>query len=202
MVKVVCCSDLHGEYRRLQMPAGDVLVVAGDLTRHGRPAELVDFNRWLGELPHADKVVIAGNHDAVLAKQSVEFARKTLSNAHYLLDSETPVPEPAVEPEAPDGCPNFRTGTARGGCSRLEEWTPRCSSCMLYSRDDWLLEQRDCNEWNTYECEWFIETFGWTIPDEVPLDEIRRHAEKLLQLLQRVATAGLRRAAIESEKAK
>lgn len=91
MKKIICISDTHGAFRGLKVPEGDVLVHAGDIMAWGRPDELVDFNDWLAELPHQDKVVIAGNHDAVLAKQSVEFARKVLSNAHYLQDSEVQV---------------------------------------------------------------------------------------------------------------
>lgn len=91
MKKVVCISDTHGEYRKVELPDGDVLVHCGDITTYGRPDELVDFNRWCGNLPHRDIVVIAGNHDATLAKQSPEFARKVLTNAHYLQDSETTV---------------------------------------------------------------------------------------------------------------
>lgn len=92
MKKVVCISDTHGAYRQInQLPDGDILVHAGDITLFGRPDELVDFNDWCGNLPHRDVVVIGGNHDAVLAKQSPEFARKVLTNAHYLLDSEITV---------------------------------------------------------------------------------------------------------------
>jgi Icc-related predicted phosphoesterase len=86
-MRVVCISDTHGQYRGLQIPDGDILVHSGDITAQGRPLELQDFNLWLGELPHTHKVVIAGNHDATLAVQSMAFAQNILSNAHYLQDS-------------------------------------------------------------------------------------------------------------------
>lgn len=71
----------------MQVPDGDMLVHAGDITRFGRPVEFKDFNDWLGELPHQYKAVIGGNHDAALARQSIDFARSILSNAYYLQDS-------------------------------------------------------------------------------------------------------------------
>jgi Icc-related predicted phosphoesterase len=86
-MRVVCISDTHGAYGRLDVPDGDILVHAGDITAHGRPIEFKDFNDWLGGLPHTHKVVIAGNHDAALAQQSMDFAKSVLSNAHYLQDS-------------------------------------------------------------------------------------------------------------------
>lgn len=90
-MRVVCISDTHGKYRGLDVPDGDILVHAGDITTFGHPLELKDFNAWLGELPHTHKVVIGGNHDATLARHSTDFARSILSNAHYLQDSEVVV---------------------------------------------------------------------------------------------------------------
>ena len=92
-MRVVCISDTHGGYRGLHIPDGDILVHSGDITAFGTAKEAMDFNRWLGELPHIFKVVIAGNHDAFLAKRSLLDAdrRGLLSNAHYLQDSEVTV---------------------------------------------------------------------------------------------------------------
>lgn len=85
MTTVVCISDTHGAFQ--QVPAGDILIHCGDITTYGTPQELANFNVWLGGLPHRDKIVIAGNHDAVLAKQSIGFGQAVLTNAHYLCDS-------------------------------------------------------------------------------------------------------------------
>ena len=62
-VRCVCVSDTHGKIEAEGLPAGDILIVAGDFTLHGTRAEVVAFNHWLGRLPHRHKVVIAGNHD-------------------------------------------------------------------------------------------------------------------------------------------
>ena len=62
-MRVICMSDTHGLHRNTKVPDGDVLVFAGDITSRGASYELVDFNEWLGELPHSHKIVVAGNHD-------------------------------------------------------------------------------------------------------------------------------------------
>ena len=67
-VRVVCISDTHGEHRQLQVPDGDLLIHAGDITEHGESEQIEDFERWMGELPHPHKIVIAGNHDTILDK--------------------------------------------------------------------------------------------------------------------------------------
>src|SRR6516162_4664118 len=83
MPRIVCVSDTHGRHREINIPDGDVLVHAGDLTVHGYLDELREFNAWLGTLPHRHKVVIAGNHDFCLQEQR-ERARPLLTHAVYL----------------------------------------------------------------------------------------------------------------------
>lgn len=90
MTRVICLSDIHGLTDRLVVPDGDVLLIAGDLTSRGTAAQVTQVNAWLGTLSHANKVVIAGNHDFLFERQP-ELARSLLTNAIYLQDSETMV---------------------------------------------------------------------------------------------------------------
>lgn len=85
-MRLICISDTHGRHAELRLPPGDMLLHAGDFTRHGRPAEIADFNAWLGSLPYAAKIVIAGNHD-FLFENEPQAARQLLDQAHYLEDS-------------------------------------------------------------------------------------------------------------------
>jgi Icc-related predicted phosphoesterase len=85
MLRLICISDTHGLHRQLNLPVGDVLIHAGDLTRDGTLEELRDLNAWLGEQPHAHKVVIAGNHDRI-CEEVPEYIPDILSNAMYLCD--------------------------------------------------------------------------------------------------------------------
>eukprot|EP00656_Telonema_subtile_P015864 TRINITY_DN1834_c0_g1_i2.p1 TRINITY_DN1834_c0_g1~~TRINITY_DN1834_c0_g1_i2.p1 ORF type:complete len:259 (-),score=51.71 TRINITY_DN1834_c0_g1_i2:120-896(-) len=81
-VRVVCCSDTHGNHRDLLIPPGDVFIHAGDFTSFGKREHAEDFNTWLGELPHKHKLVVNGNHE-----HNAEWktdAQNILSNAVFL----------------------------------------------------------------------------------------------------------------------
>ena len=84
-LKCIAISDTHGMYRDLELPDGDVLIHAGDITRHGKLSELKDYNEWLGEQPHQHKIIIAGNHDWCFERQKKD-SLKILTNAVYLED--------------------------------------------------------------------------------------------------------------------
>lgn len=77
-----CISDLHGEQPML--PGGDLLIVAGDLTAGDSECEHALFDYWLNDQPYSKKVVIAGNHDNVLAEGRLKF-----QFCDYLCDSGT-----------------------------------------------------------------------------------------------------------------
>lgn len=85
-MKIVCISDTHNQHRKMQIPNGDLLIHAGDLSGHGKESEIEDFNAWLGTLPHKYKVIIAGNHDFLFERNPLK-AEKLISNAVYLNDS-------------------------------------------------------------------------------------------------------------------
>lgn len=63
-ISVVCISDTHTT--QPDVPDGDILLHAGDLTNRGSFEELQAQLDWLKSLPHRHKVVIAGNHDLLL----------------------------------------------------------------------------------------------------------------------------------------
>ena len=62
--RVVCIADTHR--CTPPVPAGDVLIHAGDLTNEGTLPELRRQVDWLRRLPHEVKIVVAGNHDLAL----------------------------------------------------------------------------------------------------------------------------------------
>jgi len=84
-IRIVAISDTHGMHRQVQVPAGDILIHAGDLTHQGSLDEVRDFNAYLGELPHPHKIIIAGNHDFCF-EDSPAAARALVTNAIYLQD--------------------------------------------------------------------------------------------------------------------
>jgi len=83
--KVVVISDTHGFHRSLPpLPAGDILIHAGDFTRFGDEDDLKDFNIWLGEQRSlfSHIVVVEGNHEAGTPWKS--RTAELLSHANFL----------------------------------------------------------------------------------------------------------------------
>src|ERR1035441_9633732 len=81
---VVLISAPRDMHREVEIPNGDLLIHAGDFTMNSMSAEkLIDFNDWLGELSHAFRVVIPGNHDFVVEEPS---RRQLITNATLLIN--------------------------------------------------------------------------------------------------------------------
>jgi Icc-related predicted phosphoesterase len=85
-MRIVCVSDTHNLHNKTKIPDGDIFIHAGDITAIGEKEIIIDFNNWLGQLPHKYKIVIAGNHDFCFENESIE-TEKLLTNAIYLNDS-------------------------------------------------------------------------------------------------------------------
>jgi hypothetical protein len=64
-IRVVCLSDTH-THIPTDVPAGDILIHAGDMTNAGSVAEIQAQIDWLCSLPHREIVVVSGNHDTYL----------------------------------------------------------------------------------------------------------------------------------------
>lgn len=88
LMKIVCASDTHGLHREIDIPHGDILIHAGDLTAYGKENELHEVNAWLEAMPHKHKVVIAGNHDFCFEKMR-KVSEGILTAATYLHNSST-----------------------------------------------------------------------------------------------------------------
>lgn len=84
-IKIVALSDTHGKHGGMDVPEGDVLVYAGDMTSRGNISELRDFNDFLGTLPHPHKIVIAGNHDFCFERER-ERSAAVMTNCTYIQD--------------------------------------------------------------------------------------------------------------------
>lgn len=89
-IRVVCISDTHNNISE-DVPPGDLLVHAGDMTIDGSVEEIQKQIDWLASLPHKEVVVISGNHDTYLDPRtrpslSEKQRRGTLDwkRVHYL----------------------------------------------------------------------------------------------------------------------
>ncbi len=93
-MRIVFVSDTHSKHANLVVPPGDVFVHCGDFTMLGELGKVAEFGRWAGALPHARKIVIAGNHDRTF-EDDPEAARAALdapgNGLTYLEDAGTEI---------------------------------------------------------------------------------------------------------------
>ncbi len=87
-MRIVAVADTHTYQNHLGvLPAGDVFIHAGDMLQHGTLDELEVVAKWMRQLPHRHKVVIAGNHDWCFARRP-SAARKLLGGGILFLEDE------------------------------------------------------------------------------------------------------------------
>jgi Icc-related predicted phosphoesterase len=90
-IKLTILSDTHGKHNQItkNLPGGDILIHAGDMSSMGYKHEIENFCKWFDGLDNYDnKVFIAGNHDwgfqnhPEQTKEIIEFYK----NITYLED--------------------------------------------------------------------------------------------------------------------
>lgn len=127
---LVCLSDTHNS-KPASLPAGDILVHAGDLSQFGTFREIQAQLTWLSTQPHRHKVVVAGNHDLLLDRAFVAaYPDRELDKHHHHADLDWGHGAAALhylEHEA------IELTVESGGKSRRvsvfgSPWTPRCGN--------------------------------------------------------------------------
>ena len=73
-MRLVCISDTHGDHETVELPAGDVLVHAGDVTAHGTELDLLRFLEWFGSRDFPHRLFVAGNHDLFVEREPARSA--------------------------------------------------------------------------------------------------------------------------------
>ena len=87
-MRLVITSDTHSVLGLKEIPDGDVLLHAGDLTMGGTIVEISRQAAALGRLPHKRKLVVPGNHDFLFQK-SPQLALEIMSPVcNILIDRE------------------------------------------------------------------------------------------------------------------
>jgi len=90
-MKITLISDTHTKHKQCQLdlPGGDILIHAGDISSMGYKHEIREFCAWYNKLTTYDhKVFIAGNHDWGF-QDNVEKTKEILDfykDVHYLQD--------------------------------------------------------------------------------------------------------------------
>ena len=109
---------------RVPVPDANVLIHAGDFCARGDVDEFQSFAAWLKELPHANKIVVPGNHDW-FAQREPEMAKSMIRNAGgvLLIDEQTIVNGYRFygSPWQPAFC-NWAFNLPRGGQKLTEKW--------------------------------------------------------------------------------
>ena len=80
-------ADTHLFHADLDVPAGDVLVHAGDLLRGGTLRELERGAEFLASLPHRHVLFVAGNHERCFESRDEEARALLPPNVTYLCDA-------------------------------------------------------------------------------------------------------------------
>lgn len=91
-MRFIALADTHCRHHHLKLPAGDVLLHAGDVTMRGLRSELLDFLLWFASQPHRHKIFIGGNHDFCLEQLPAAQIQALLPpGVTYLNDSGTAI---------------------------------------------------------------------------------------------------------------
>ena len=75
-IRFVCISDTHNLTEGMRLPPGDVLLHCGDFTMIASPEQVTHFDTFLGSLPYAYKIVIAGNHEITFDTEAFPAIRQ------------------------------------------------------------------------------------------------------------------------------
>ena len=87
-MKIVAISDTHGLHDQLQLPSGDMLIHAGDVSNIGSLNDVVAFLNWLQRQDFKYKIFIAGNHDFYFERTATEEINQLIpAEVIYLNDS-------------------------------------------------------------------------------------------------------------------
>lgn len=95
-MRIIALSDTHSSHKTISnLPEGDVLVHAGDISNTGEAGVLENFARWMKELPHKHKVCIFGNHELTMerSKDQCDYVLKMFEECGiaHLHDSGTEI---------------------------------------------------------------------------------------------------------------
>jgi len=84
----ITISDTHGQHHNLDLPDGDVIIHAGDVSSRGTEYEIRSFLDWFERLDYKYKIFIAGNHDFFFEQKDAATIQSILpENVIYLNDS-------------------------------------------------------------------------------------------------------------------
>jgi len=129
-MKITFISDTHNKHKFVtdDLPGGDLLIHAGDISSMGYEHEIREFCKWYNSLDnYTNKVFIAGNHDWGF-QINTEKVREILDfygNITYLQDNDVLVGEELVSVYGSPWQPEFYNwafNLPRNGYELKEKW--------------------------------------------------------------------------------
>ena len=129
-MKITFISDTHNKHKHItdDLPGGDLLIHAGDLSSMGYEHEIREFCKWYNSLDnYTHKVFIAGNHDwgFQINTEKVKEILDFYGNITYLQDNEVLVGEKLVSIYGSPWQPEFYNwafNLPRKGDELKEKW--------------------------------------------------------------------------------
>lgn len=70
-MRITFISDTHGLHGKLDLPGGDLIIHAGDISSMGYEHELHRFCKWFSKVDYDNAIFIAGNHELGIEDNSV-----------------------------------------------------------------------------------------------------------------------------------
>ena len=129
-MKITLISDTHNKHKLItqDLPGGDLLIHAGDISSMGYEHEIREFCKWYNSLDnYTNKVFIAGNHDwgFQINTEKVKEILDFYGNITYLQDNEVLVGEKLVSIYGSPWQPEFYNwafNLPRKGDELKEKW--------------------------------------------------------------------------------
>lgn len=90
-MRIVCISDTHSLHRSMlhEIPNGDILIHAGDLSNRGGEKDVTEFIDWFQNIKGFDtKIFISGNHDHCFEQVNKPHHRRDYDWLRHLMTEE------------------------------------------------------------------------------------------------------------------
>jgi Icc-related predicted phosphoesterase len=86
-MKIVCISDVHGKWNKIEIPECDLLVSAGDYSFTGEIHMVKDFHKWMNKQPAKHKISVQGNHEKWVERNfdlAKQMAKEACPDIHFI----------------------------------------------------------------------------------------------------------------------
>lgn len=90
-MRIVCISDTHTLHKGMlhELPPGDVLIHAGDISNRGGERDVTEFMHWFQDLKgYENKILVAGNHDHCFEQVNKPHHKRDYDWLRHLMSEE------------------------------------------------------------------------------------------------------------------